>query len=91
MPAKTITTKRTLLEQIEESGKTKQYSLPRENGLLMVAARFDKNPVGTHDYTTIGVRLVPAVPFPRGAQRLDLVFSDASLNAVSLRQATVAK
>lgn len=59
-----------------------KYQLGPENNLLQLSAYFDKNPVGTYDYTTLHFALQPRVQFSRGIQEVMLNFSDESLNKV---------
>ncbi len=77
-----------MIEKIEgnaASAEQLKYVLRCENNLVMMWAYFDKNPVGTHDYTTLHYGLMPLVPFRRAVQNLMLNFSDESLNKVAPR------
>lgn len=58
-----------------------QYRLKEEkNNLLRIFGYYDKNPVGTHDFTTLHLTVVPMVAFPIPVQYLLLNFSDESLS-----------
>ena len=62
--------------------ETIKYELKAENNMLQISAYFDKNPVGTYDYTMLHLTLHQIVSISRIMQHVILNFSDESLNKV---------
>ena len=63
--------------------ETLVYKLRANNGVVRVEASFDKNPVGTYDYTVLELNITPLLNFPLPIQHIALGFSDESLNKVA--------
>ncbi len=70
------------MEKIDSVPETLVYTLRPTNSVVRVSAGFDKNPVGTYDYTVLELAVTPLLNFPVPIQHIMLTFSDETLNKV---------
>lgn len=67
------------LQKIPTIPEKIHYKLKEEkNNLIRIYGYYDKNPIGTYDYTTLHLTILPLVTFPYSVQQVILNFSEES-------------
>ncbi len=74
------------LAKLPNGPETIKYFLGFDNNILQLSAHFDKNPVGTYDYTVCHFTLQPLISFALPVTHIMLNFSEETLNKVHITQ-----